>query len=584
MPRKRRTAEIDAEYHNEKRYIAQTDEKLCNTAIYARLSSEDLGRHNEQSSCGGTIENQILLVRRYIEAKPDLKLREVFTDNGQTGTNFDRDGWQKLMENVRRGEIDCIVVKDLSRLGRNYIETGDYLEKIFPFLGVRFISVNDSYDSATHAKNGDSLSIVLKNLINDIYAKDISKKIKTAFEIKQKNGEFIGGQAPYGYKKSPSNRHKLVIDEETAPVVRDIFRWKLDGMSNIAIMRRLNSLDVPSPSNYLHSKGMLSHEKYAKRILWCRDYIGNILRNPVYIGHMAQGKSKSDLNLGIKSKPQPREDWIIVENTHEPIIDLSVFETVGNIVKRQIEMSHVKTSCARYDYIDSRNNNISDRTLQANIFAGLVYCSGCGKTMSRNRSANQRARYARFICRGYNLHFAENCKHKTISEIKLQKTIFAAIQQQMDLFTETESNIKTINTSPVKTGKKEDFQNKIQSLEQRIDRLNFLRGSLYDDYKDGVLSEKEYKYARQKHESEINTFTAGIAELSAELEKYSDNFVSENKYAAEMSRFNRFRESISNTESREMLTALIDKIIVYADNKIEIICKYSDELTSLRNC
>jgi DNA invertase Pin-like site-specific DNA recombinase len=307
------------------------EEKIYKTAIYARISVED------SNTDDGTIENQILLVRKYIESKPYLKLCDTYIDNGYTGTNFDRESFHNLMEAIKHGKIDCIAVKDLSRFGRDYIETGNYLEKVFPFLGVRFISVNDNYDSHNPVQNcGDinssNLAVILKNLINDIYSKDISKKCRTALETKQRKGEFIGSNAPYGYMKSPADKHKLVIDNETAPIVRDIFQWRIDGMSYKAIIRKLEELRILSPSNYLYSKGMLCHEKYAKKIMWHEKAIRDMLSNPVYIGHMAQGKEKSRFEHGLKSQRLPQDKWIIVENTHEALVSRDIFIEYTGII------------------------------------------------------------------------------------------------------------------------------------------------------------------------------------------------------------------------------------------------------------
>lgn len=334
------------EYITENQLAAEkipTDIKIHNAAVYARLSNEDSRKKDRQAqspfvTSTSTIENQILLVRNYIESKPYLKLCGIYADNGQTGTNFERSGFQSLMKDVKCGKIDCIVVKDLSRLGRDYIETGNYLEKVFPFLGVRFISVNDNYDSKYPSQNGDNinssnLTVVLKNLVNDIYARDISKKIKSVAAMKHRKGMFSGNYAPYGYLKSPADKNKFVINGETAPVVRDMFKWKSEGMGNAAIARKLNASGVLSPSNYLYSKGLLQNKKYAEKIPWRVDTIKNILTNPAYIGHMAQGKKKSDLSLGLKCQKQSKIKWIVVENTHEPIIEVSVFETVQKMLK-----------------------------------------------------------------------------------------------------------------------------------------------------------------------------------------------------------------------------------------------------------
>ena len=560
-------------------------EKIYKTAIYARLSSEDLDRQTEytvrssadiinKGASGGTIENQILLVQKYVESKPYLRLYEIFTDNGQTGTNFDREGFQKLMEAVKRGKIDCIAVKDLSRFGRNYIETGDYLEKILPFLGVRFISVNDGYDSHDTAKNGDGLTVALKNLINDIYAKDISRKVRTAFEIKQQKGDYIGGQAPYGYLKSPENRHKLIINEETAPIVRNIFQWKLDGMSDIAIMRKLNAMEIPSPSNYLYSKGLVRHEKYSKKIFWGRDYIGIILTNQVYLGHTVQGKTKCDLNLGLKNEVQNKDKWIIVENTHEPIIEALVFEAVGSIIKKQSFERASKHSIKK----------VSKNSLRENIFLGLVYCSDCGKRITRRKTVNQRGiLYVHFSCPTYALHLAEICKNKTISEKKLKETVFETIKLHIALLYNIENEVKKINASQKIKKQEQEIRSEIQLIEQRLYKLKFLRSSLYEDFTDNLLAEKDYIYNRQKYETESITLTSRLEEISKELEKYSADFSADNKYAAEMRHFNLFCKTNNIDElSREMLITFIEKIIIYNSDRIEVVFKYQDEFARIK--
>jgi DNA invertase Pin-like site-specific DNA recombinase len=390
-------------------------EKIYKTAIYARISSED------SSADSGTIENQILLAKKYIENKPYLELCEIFIDNGQTGTNFNREGFQNLMEAVKRGTIDCIIVKDLSRFGRDYIETGNYLEKIFPFLRVRFIAINDDYDSHDPAKkNVYDLTVILKNFMNDTYAKDISKKSRSALKIKQQKGEYIGAKAPYGYMKSPENKHKLVIDEETAPVVRDIFKWKFDGMSDTEIVRKLENLKIPSPRNYLYSKGLLYSEKYSKKILWNKKSIRNILEYPVYIGHMAQGKIKSRFELGLSPEYLPRDEWIIVENTHEPIIEAEIFYAVRDILEKRIE-THRKLC----------NNKSKDRE---NIFIGFVRCGECGKKLVRSDKKSNGKPYFYFRCPNYINHLSNGCVKKRISEYNLKKAVHTVIQKQISLF------------------------------------------------------------------------------------------------------------------------------------------------------
>jgi len=279
---------------------------------------------------GESIINQQELLEHYITKHPELTLKKVFIDNGKTGVDFCRPAWNELMQECRAGKINCIVVKDLSRLGRNYIETGDYLERIFPMLSIRLIAVNDCYDN-TSLDNGAWLISGLKNLVNDIYARDISRKVCAAMRIKQKNGDFIGASAAYGYLKDSCNKSKLVVNPETAHVVRQIFEWKAESVGNIAICRWLSTQDIPSPSKYKYQKNILKNPKFAYST-WIPETISKIIRNTTYLGHMSQGKVKEAL---YESKPRrkiKREDWIVVKNTHEPIVTQELFDAANAVI------------------------------------------------------------------------------------------------------------------------------------------------------------------------------------------------------------------------------------------------------------
>ncbi len=226
---------------------AASERRIYRTCGYARLSVEDSGKPGAD-----TIEAQKELIQNYIDAQPDMKLINIFCDNGWTGMNFNRPAFEAMMDEVRAGKIDCIVVKDLSRFGRNYLETGNYLERIFPFLDVRFVAVNDNFDTLTAERSSDGYIIPLKNIINAAYSKDISRKVSSAFTAKRQNGEFIGAWAAYGYHKCADNPRRIEPDEETAPIVKDIFQWRLSGMSANKIARRLNDAGIPSPSRFLY--------------------------------------------------------------------------------------------------------------------------------------------------------------------------------------------------------------------------------------------------------------------------------------------------------------------------------------------
>ena len=224
--------------------VSVAEYKVYRTALYARLSADEHCRAE-----GTTIDNQLYLLREYVKDKPYLQVVDEYYDDGVTGTKFDRPDFNRMIADMRAGKIDCIIVKDLSRLGRNYLEAGDYLEKIFPFFGIRFVAITDGYDSSCPNLTEDGLIVPLKNLINDIYAKDLSRKVSSAFLMKQKQGKFIGMSAPYGYMKSPEDHNKLIVDEDVREIVWNIFHWRAEGESLTTIARRLNDCDIPCPKH-----------------------------------------------------------------------------------------------------------------------------------------------------------------------------------------------------------------------------------------------------------------------------------------------------------------------------------------------
>ncbi len=299
------------------------EDRSYNTAVYARLSVEDGGRSKEES-----IENQVEFLKAYLRDKTELTLAGIYRDNGYSGTGFLRPGWNRLMEEVRAGRVNCILVKDLSRFGRNYIETGDYLEHIFPLLGVRFIAVNDRYDSSNREAGSDGMGIAVKNLVNDYYAREISCKVSAAARMKQKKGEYQGSHPPYGYLYSAEGTHRLVIDEETAPVIKQIFNLLLEGYSSSRAADFLNGSGILSPSCYFYRLGYLHSERYADEKPWGVSTIGKIAANQVYLGHTVRGKTLESLCCGIPRHSIPEEERIIIPNTHEALISEELFHKV----------------------------------------------------------------------------------------------------------------------------------------------------------------------------------------------------------------------------------------------------------------
>ena len=334
--------------------------RIWRTALYVRLSVEDNGKDAD------SIENQIALLESYVFGCPDLSKAGLFVDNGYTGTNFHRPQFQQMMEAVQAGVIDCIVVKDLSRLGRNYIETSQFIEKICPFYGLRFIAVNDGFDTAAVTDTAQ-LSMALSNIVNDYYAKDISRKVTSALQTKMEQGDYIGNYAPHGYCKDPENKNHLVIDPETAPVIRQIFQWRSEGVSYMGINRRLNEAGIPSPGQYRLEHGIETNNNRKERpVLWNKHMVTEILKNVVYIGHLAQKKGSQCLYAGIPYHITSEDEWIVVEHTHEPIIGAELFETVQKINRESAERS--KANSGKYAYLPREKN----------IFGKKLTCAECG--------------------------------------------------------------------------------------------------------------------------------------------------------------------------------------------------------------
>ena len=532
-----------------------TTDKVYQTAIYARLSIED-SRDKESDS----IDNQVYLVQQYIEERPYLSLAAIFTDNGETGTNFNRDGFTAMMEQVKIGKINCIVVKDLSRFGRNYIETGEYLERIFPFMGVRFISINDGLDNAAAGSNLDALIVSLKNLINDVYAKDISQKIISALRTRQENGDYIGNLPPYGYKKSKVDYHKLVIDDETASVVRDIFDWKASGMGYLQIARKLNALGVSSPMKHRLESGELKSSETTKVLLWNYSTIRNITASLMYIGHMVQGKHKQELcnNMPIRQL-QEKSEWIVVENTHEAIIDKDTFDKVQEIREKNANKFH-----RRYD----KNKGIPPKN---HLFKGLLVCGSCGTNLSRIKISRNSNAY-KFICPMQHKNLGANCSLKSIRESQIFDITLSSIKTQVETAVDVSAIIERLDKSSGRNNRKNDVATQMSNLQNEIKRLTTLKAALFESYTDKLLSEDEYIYSKQKYAKRIDEAKVRLEHLQEESVLQSETLTPQNKWLQAFRQFQEYDEL-----NFEMVNALISHVIVHTDSELDYVWNFRSD-------
>lgn len=466
--------------------------------LYGRLSVLDNGKLD-----GDSLETQVSLMEEYVSQRPYLRYVKLYQDNGFTGTNFDRPAWDELIRDVKSGKINCIVVKDLSRLGRNYIETGEFLEKECPKLGVRFISINDGYDSAS-LNSTDELTAALKNIINDYYAKDISRKACSALAAKRHNGEYVGSYAPYGYQKDPVNKNRLLIDPMTAPVVRQIYEWRATGAGYGTITRWLNERGIPSPGRYRFEQGIVTNNnKKGSKLLWNRHVLSDILKNPVYIGHLVQGKCRASLYQGIPAHTTPKEEWEISFHAHEAILPEELFQAAQRV--NELQSAAYCANYGKYSNLPKENNPYQDK----------LVCADCGTRLKLYRSlAKKGARgYYSYLCPTYEEHRELGCSKKSIRSYLLDEAVLSALRVQMELFLDMEKVLTDLVTMQQRTLMEDKGKDKCATMERQLARKESLSAALYSDWKNGVLTYEEYSFAKRQYAQEIAALKQQLNEM-----------------------------------------------------------------------
>ncbi len=520
---------------------------VYNAAGYLRLSKED-GDKTESDS----ISSQRDLIANFVKSTPEIFLCSERIDDGFSGVDFNRPAFNLMMEDVKAGRINCIIVKDLSRFGRNYIEAGRYIERTFPFLGVRFIAINDGYDSAKERTQSDEIIIPFKNLVNDAYCRDISVKIRSQLDIKRKKGEFIGSFAVYGYLKSEENKNQLVIDPYAAKIVRDIFAWKLEGLSQQGIADRLNEISEPSPMEYKRLSGLHFATSFQVKptAKWTAVAIGRILKNPIYAGHLVQGK-ESTPNYKIKQRVlKPEDKWIRVENTHEPIISQEVFDTVNRVL--------------------AQDTRIAPDEETVYPFSGLIFCADCKSGMVRKIVPAGGKRYAYYYCSKNKA--GDGCSTHCISEQILEKAVLQALQNHIASILDIEQILSFINTLPMQQEEIRKIDTQLLMKQEEIEKYKNLKVSVYEDLKSGVIDAEEYRefkdiygkrceeaqQAAERLEQDRNTILAGKGANSIWVEDFKRN------------------RNITEL-SRKVMVSLIEWIHVYPGNRVEIRFRYQYE-------
>ncbi len=538
----------------------QTRESFSKTigyqvGFYLRLSDKEAKERDSES-----IENQFALLKDFIKNKPDFRLISTFTDDGKTGTNFKRSGFEQMMDEVRSGRINCIIVKDLSRFGRNYLEAGHYIEHVFPFLNVRFIAVTDGFDTLTATPAQLAYLIPLKNIMNENYARDISKKERSAKKVLRKKGCFLGAYAMYGYEKT-SDKHVIGVDPEAAVHVKTIFDLCEKGYSDSAIAKYLNERKVLCPARYKYEKGIVKNAKYANTSGWYPQTISGILTSRVYIGDMVQGARRSKEIKG-KKEVVPMSERDIVSGTHEAIISKEQFDRV-----QEIRMDRHR----QYEKMIQENRRLAGKSENSGILKGKVFCGDCKRAMVRKHIKSCKDKY-RYVC---DMHEKTGqCSRKFLPEQELFEMLGCLIRRQIEAACQVKEWLHSRKQEEARELSRS--QQTLRETEDKRNRLVQKIAALYQDWKEGILDQDEYLYMKKRYEEELTGCEGEREELMGRKQEYILAYTSENPALKAVS-------EIPNDFllSRELVDRLIEKIEIYEGNRVRVSFKFQDEMQRL---
>ncbi len=513
---------------------------------YIRLSYTD-----DKTVESNSVSNQRKLIDDFLAQHPEIEVVCEKVDDGYSGVLFDRPAFKEMMELVKDGAANCVIVKDLSRLGREYIETGRYLRRVFPAYGVRFIAINDNVDTLNDKP--DDLTVSVKNIINEAYSRDISVKTRSALDIKRRSGDFVGAFTVYGYLKTGDKHKSLTVDPFAANVVRDIFRKRLDGFSAYHIAEELNKAGILSPLAYKRSEGL----PYAKGgyadtedCKWSATTILRILSDEVYTGTMVQGKQTTP-HFKLKERElKPSEDWVRVENTHEAIIDKADFDLVQ-----------------RLKGLDTRTSPQSDKIY---LFSGVLICGCCGGRMTRKVNRSNGKEYIYYYCptgkKG-------GCKSSSmIKESELTECVQSSIKAHITSVVSLHSLITSISRERINQGLVQEYTGYIKSNEEQLARVEKFKRNLYENLVNGALSKEEFLQYKQEYSAKAEKIKAAIQGWSDKLSEVLENRGERNRWLNHFLQFAEMEEI-----DRSVVSRLIQSIKISADKQIEVRFNYQDE-------
>lgn len=525
--------------------------RIYHAAIYARISKEDGDSAVAGKRESNSISNQKSLIRDFLKDKEDIEIVSKRVDDGYSGSSFDRPQFQMMMEDIKKGIVDCVVVKDLSRFGREYIDSGRYIERLFPALGVRFIAVNDHIDSAAGGGQSDGIVLSFKNLMNDAYCRDISIKIRSHLEVKRKNGDYTGAFTPYGYLKDEKNKNRLVPDAYAAGIVKEIFRLKLSGMSQTAIAEHLNSSGVLSPMEYKHSLGIRIQDNFRThdRAEWSAMSVRRILENEIYAGTLVQGKHTTPNHKVKKTVEKPEAEWVRIENSHEPVIGQREFQ----LVQRLLGM-------------DTRT---SPHETEVYVLSGLAVCGDCGAPMIKRDVPAGGKVYSYYICSRNNA--TKKCSTHRIPREKLESCVLQAVQAHIENVLDMKRMLEYADTVPFRELDIRELENRRDRMEQEILRCREMRNLLYEDLKAGVVSKEDYAELYEGYSAKRKKAEEAVRSIQNEIQDILESKTEKYQWLDYFARHQNIR-CLTRTAAVE----LIDRVKVYDRKHIEVVFHFDD--------
>ena len=521
--------------------------------LYLRISKEDGDKDDDDKLESDSISSQRFIIEDFLVENPDIQVYDEYTDDGYTGVNFDRPDFIRMIEEIRLGRINCVIVKDLSRFGRNYLEAGQYLDVFFPVMDIRFISVNDIIDSFMLPSSMNNISVSFKNVMNEEYCRDISHKIRSTFVAKFENGEYLCGFALYGYERDPVNRGKLLVDPVAGEVIKQIFQWFAEGKTYRWITFKLNELGIPSPSKYKSEKYPNYRKDQNKKGLWNIQTIKTILQNRTYAGDLVQGVHEKINHKVKKLRKTSPDKWVINENHHEALVDKDVFFGLQKIINRDMR--------------------VSQKTKELALFSGFLKCADCGRQMVKKMIGHKKFRdiYHYYTCTTYDMRTKTACtRHTTRSDV-LERVVFSVITKYIATAVDMDELIDKINRSPKKTAATSKIRSMLDAKEREKTKIENVLLDLYPDYKTELISKTQYLTLKERYETQLKDINAVIENLNKTLEQEKTGIDGSNDFIKHFLQYRNIEKL-----SREILIALIDIIYVHEGGRLEIVLKFQD--------